>query len=71
MDKPSGMSMGMDLGRSLFEMANDMNRAAVQHIAIGREQAFREVRAWIERNRDAHGMAHTESLLALVRKDIR
>lgn len=34
-----------DIGRHLFEMANDLNAAAVEHIAIGREQGRREGQA--------------------------
>lgn len=39
----------MDIGAMIFEQANASNRAAVQHIAIGREQMARDVMAWVNR----------------------
>lgn len=60
-----------DLGQLLFDQANAANHAAVVHITIGRQQVARDVEAWIKRNTDpATGIAHTETLLALIQKDL-
>ncbi len=59
----------MDLGQLVVDTMRAQGTAIQSGMEIGRAQAFREVEAWIVRNRDAHGMAHTESLLALCRAD--
>ena len=56
----------MDFAQQLFQQLTDANEAAAEHARMGRELAFREVRAWIDRNADpATGRAHVESLRAL------
>ncbi len=59
-----------DLGALLFDQANQHNRMYLSAMNAGRQQVAREVEAWIKRNADALGMAHTESLLAICKKEV-
>lgn len=59
-----------DLAAMLFDQANAHNRMYLAAMNAGRAQMAREVEGWIKRNTDAAtGVAHTESLLALCRKE--
>ena len=57
----------MDLAQLAMDTLRAQAASTQAGIEIGRVQFAREVEAWIVRNRDAHGMAHTESLLSLCR----
>ena len=60
-----------DLGALLFDQANVHNKMYLAAMKVGRAQMAREVEAWIKRNADARGMAHTESLLAICRREAK
>ena len=59
-------SMG-DLGKELFAQAAILNAAAAQHIAIGRQQAFREVKAIVQSGKPYAEVV--DALLALCEKE--
>lgn len=66
-----------DFAQQIFRDISDTNRAIGGYVRMGHERGYEkghadamaDVLAWIERNRDANGMAHTESLLTLCTKE--